>query len=288
MKIAVFYTNSHTSAWSLNLGLVDTLKRMGHEVLAGPIVPGATSISKASVPSFEELQSVDALIVSGPEYLTPYIRALYPNWCELAAPSAAWYHESNHREDKEFHFERFVPFYDFNFFPAPQDAEELKGEFMPFGVDTAMFNQHGDGWCIDCGRGETPARDIDAAFIGLMYPKRVAYYEALPPDIRAKLKVGNLLVQDLDGINIRRSAELYAETLRRIKVFVMMPALSQLVVTKVTEVKACGAYFWEAETKLPANFSEAARAQCTETHELDRLDQRLNAMLEKMGCVLHS
>lgn len=287
MKIAVFFTNSHTAAWSLTLGLTDTLKRMGHEVLAGPLVPGAKSVSKSSVPSFDELTTADAVLVSGPEYLTPYLKALYPDWGKLEVPKAAWYHESNHREDKEFHFEKVMPFYDFNFFPAPQDAEELKGEFLPFGVDTAMFSPRKAGlpmaWS-ELEKAVKSVRDIDLAFIGLMYDKRVEFFKKLPKDIRDRLRIGNCLVQDLDGINIRKSAELYADTLRRTKVFVMMPALSQLVVTKVYEVKACGAYLLEPDAEIDADPSGVAGRECARTLVNDALDKRLDVMLTKMGC----
>jgi hypothetical protein len=47
-------------------------------------------------------------------------------------------------------------------------------------------------------------------------------------------------VLELGGVNPRKTAELYAENIRKIKVFVNLPTLSQLAVTKIYEVAACG------------------------------------------------
>src|SRR5262249_39844222 len=123
------------------------------------------------------------------------------------------------------------------------------------GVDAEMFCP-----CADCGDPEeyhnvthsAPERDIDVAFIGLMYPKRAEFVKQLTPhlgDIKIKFLTGcqserglipAISVFDADGLNIRRSMELLAETYRRIKVFVTFPSLSNVLVAKVLESLACG------------------------------------------------
>ena len=45
MKLACFYPGSLYCAWSLATGLVDTLERMGHEVLPLPIETMSNSLS---------------------------------------------------------------------------------------------------------------------------------------------------------------------------------------------------------------------------------------------------
>jgi len=54
--------------------------------------------------------------------------------------------------------------------------------------------------------------------------------------------VGNIQVHDLGGVRVRETALLYADNLRQIKVFVNLPTLSQLAVTKVYEALACGTF----------------------------------------------
>ena len=84
-----------------------------------------------------------------------------------------------------------------------------------------------------------PVKSIDAAFIGLLYPKRQAFLAELRKQ-GVQLVTGNVQVLELGGVNPRKTAELYAENIRKIKVFVNLPTLSQLAVTKIYEVLACG------------------------------------------------
>ena len=110
--------------------------------------------------------------------------------------------------------------------------------------------------------------------------------------------------------NIRKSAELYADTLRQTKVFLNLPSLSQLLVTKVYEVMACGAMLvapladapmqydpirWlynprqpmDAATLLaslsPEKIQEQARMGCEEVHRNHRLEKRIEIMLSKVS-----
>lgn len=240
MKIAAFYSDSPFAGWVQCEGFVDVLKRMGHEVVAIP-VPPTNQVTQAMADKVNKpIDDCDMVIVSGPEWLRKWIQAFYPNWDKLKCPKVGWYHESFVREDFTLDYKNFEGMFDFHFFPDRADADKYKGEFLPLGVDTDVFSPRRD------------ARDIEVGFIGLMYPKRAQFVQELTPhlgDIKIKYMtacqserglIPAIGVWDADGLNIRRSMELLAETYRRIKVFVTFPSLSNVLVAKVLEAMACG------------------------------------------------
>src|SRR5712671_7274715 len=127
---------------------------MGHQVTKCPIVPADTKISRSKFPNLDDHGMA---LVSGPEYIGKHFRALYP---ERKIPSVAWMHESVEREDYGMlDVDAIKRTADVIFCPARQDTK-YGFEFIPFGVDTAMFYS-----------SEAP-RDIELAFIGMIYPKR--------------------------------------------------------------------------------------------------------------------
>jgi hypothetical protein len=240
LKIAAFYSDSPFAGWVQCEGFADVLRRMGHEVVA-IAVPPVKQITQALADKVNKpIDDCDMVIVSGPEHLRAWIRAFYPNWTKLPCPKVAWYHESFVRDDYTLEYSKFESMFDFHFFPDKTDAEKYNGEFLPLGVDTEIFH---------CGAAE---RDIEVGFIGLMYPKRAKFVEELKPhlgDIKINYMVAcqserglipAIAVWDADGLNIRRSMELLAETYRRINVFVTFPSLSNVLVAKVLESMACG------------------------------------------------
>ena len=291
MRLAVFYPHNPTSAWSVSQGLAETLQRMGNDVVFCPIKPGR-SISRTEFPELEALNECDAVVVSGPEHIRKYLIALYP-WEKVAIPKLGWLHESVRREDYgQLDVEAIKRTADFVFCPARQD-EEFGFDYLPFGVDTAMF------------AAGNRVRDIPLAFIGMMYPKREEWMRThrIP-----ELRIGRCEVTDLDGINVEQSARVYAEQLRRIKVFLNLPSLSQLAVTKVYEAMACGAALITPPVKdsgfvsgehlmfyedNPAGAIEAlrddafreklAKAGCGEVHAKHSLESRLGVMLQKLA-----
>ena len=241
MRIAAFYSDSPFAGWVQCEGFVDVLKRMGHDVV-GIAVPPTTQVTQAMADKVNKpIDDCDMVIVSGPEWLRKWIQAFYPNWAKLKCPKVAWYHESFVREDFTLDYKNFEGMFDFHFFPDRADAEKYKGEFLPLGVDTGMFNV--------CALDE---RDIEVGFIGLMYPKRAEFVRELTPhlgDIQIKYMsacqserglIPAIGVWDADGLNIRRSMLMLAETYRRIKVFVTFPSMSNVLVAKVLESMACG------------------------------------------------
>jgi hypothetical protein len=308
VKLACFYPGSLYCAWSLATGLVDTLQRMGHVVTPIPIESVENSTrgdrnvaltNRRTCPSSDELRGCDGIVLSGPEHMRPELLALYPDWREIDVPKVAWLHETVEREDYgRLPIEAIKELADSTFTPAFQDRR-FEMEWLPFGVDTQVFKPD---WSV--------AKEFDAAFIGLMYPKRVRFMDTLAPllgDIR--VLHANIQVCDLGGLRIRDSAALYAENLRRIKVFVNLPTLCQLAVTKVYEVLACGTFLTTPAIAEHRNFenlqahfyiptrpdqlaesirfclehederNEATRACCEQVHRLHSLESRCEVLV---------
>lgn len=299
MKIATFYSDSPFASWAQSRGFAAVLRRMGHEVVDIPIPPTQRVTVSQVARINKPIEDCELILVSGPEHLRDWINQFYPQWNTLKAPKVGWYHESFIREDYSLNYENFRSMFDYHVFPDKDDAGKYKGEWLPLGVDTEMF------WC-----GNPPdGRNIDCAFIGLMYPKRQRFYEELKPFLKGiplRVANGNILVHDFDGINLERSTELLAETYRRIKVFVAFPSVCNVLVAKILESMASGCYLVAAEQpgiKNYAKYSDAkecakeirealelapyreriARAGCDETHQNHRMELRFQKIFQLIG-----
>lgn len=259
MKIAVFFSDSPFASYAQSQGFPQILERMGHTVTAIGIPP-TKQVKRSDAERINKpIDDCELVIVSGPEHLQGWINQFYPQWKTLKMPKVAYYHESMHaREDYQIDFSQYSGLYDFHCFPDADDAEKYKGLHLPLGVDTEMFTHWKKcgtcgGYAYICPECEVAGgfdtilqkRDIDCAFVGLMYPKRQRFAEALQPHLNGlnvRIANGSILVQDIDGINGRKSAELLAETYRRIKVFVAFPSLCNVLVAKILESMASGCY----------------------------------------------
>jgi glycosyltransferase involved in cell wall biosynthesis len=263
VKIAAFFSDSPYASWGQSQGFAAVLRRMGHEVVDIAIPPVKTVKASQVAKINKPIDECDLVIVSGPEHLKDWIRQFYPEWNKLKAPKVGWYHESfQAREDYKLTYADFEGMFDVHCFPDRDDAQKCKGEWLPLGIDLEMFKDasrieptitlscqnvyEGDKsirWAVgERGVHYESVRDIDAAFIGLMYPKRVRFLESLQPLLDAPLRIvnGSILVQDIDGLNVKRSTELLAETYRRIKVFVAFPSICNVLVAKILEAMASG------------------------------------------------
>src|SRR5439155_26016071 len=140
--------------------------------------------------------------------------------------------ESMTREDRSFsaQFTACAQVFDLLLFPAAQDAEvwnaKEKGRchWQAFGVDTGLFTPHGY-----YGRDDIEAeRDVPIGFLGLIYPKRARFLEALRPHLKdLVILCGNAGVNDIEGVNVEDSAYRLALNLRRLKICLGLPSLSQ-------------------------------------------------------------
>jgi hypothetical protein len=226
--------------------------------------------------------------------------SLYEWKNEVKPPKIFMYHETNRREDQNFGFEDYLQYGDYHFFPAIQDAETFDQEhfakgrsfWLPFGVDTDVFKplkcphcdyglgtilgvrepksgetmfQAQTNYCKVClGSRTAPSpKDIDVGFIGLIYPKRHLYLESLARHVKDGDPIpmtGNVQVLDIDGLAYHDQAMRLAMNYRRIKVFLNLPAYSELITTKVVEVMACGSFM------LTPMLEGAAEPNCIFVH----------------------
>lgn len=314
MKIAAFFSDSPFASWGQSRGFAAVLHRMGHEVVDIAIPPTqrvtASQVARINKP----IEDCELILVSGPEHLRDWINQFYPRWNTLKAPKVGWYHESFVREDYSLNYENFRSMFDYHVFPDKDDAEKYKGEWLPLGVDAEMFTDKPFNFtrevAIRLGHSVKPKeRDIDCAFIGLMYPKRQRFYEELKPFLKGiplRVANGNILVHDFDGINLERSTELLAETYRRIKVFVAFPSVCNVLVAKIVESMASGCYLVATEQpgiKNYAKYSDAkecakeikealaldpyreriALAGCEEVHQNHRMELRFETIFQLIG-----
>lgn len=267
MKIAVLYPESVTCSWNMAHGLVATLKRMGHTVM--PIgLPTESSASegriaqvKAACPPIQLLKDLDLILISGPEHIGPWMDAIYgrPAWGSLDVPKAAWLHETKGRDDYELDFDGFKWCADHWFWTAIQDAEfhdqemfaKRRSWWLPLGVDTNIFrpaltDEQASRMPMSRSLLDAPVKRSPVfccAFIGLVYPKRQAYLNALSRHKHPPIMIGSTgAAHDLHGYHWEEGARLLASNYRQIKVFVNLPALSRVLVSKVVEVMACGTF----------------------------------------------
>jgi hypothetical protein len=217
MKIAVFRVGGVLgAAWSVAGGIPYTLKRMGHEVFDINV--------NDRFPHYDELIAFkpDLIIFSGLEWCYETVRSFYDVALRDLAPMAALYHESLHRDDRDWDFEKFKDLANVHFFPAIQDAEKYNGEWLPFGVDVSIFYPR-------------PVEKIyDVGFIGNLYDKRKDFWNQLTLHIPVKK------IEAPFSYNDFATTYNLADAYQRCKVFINLPSLSRLLVTKVTEVMACG------------------------------------------------
>lgn len=233
MKIVCFYGDNPLASWMLSRGMPSVLRRMGHEVIEIPTL-GTAQVTQSDVERINKPipEDTDLILVSGPEYLLSWIKKFYPQWDKLKMPKACWFHESSVRDDRTCDFSKITPYFDFAFMPNKDDAEQYKGIHLQIGVDAEMFCPHND---------EFQHREIECAFIGTVYEKRRAFLQAMAPRMNGfRFKVGQALVQDVDGVNLVKSVRLLASEYRRIKILLNLPTLSNVLVSKILEASASG------------------------------------------------
>ncbi|RAI55357.1 glycosyltransferase [Roseicella frigidaeris] len=233
-KVAVFHCTARVgSAWCCAEGLSVTLAAMGYQVMdCGH--PGAGG------PPIEALRGADLILLGAVEWYGELLERRYgADWAALPMPKLAWYAESAHRDDRDFPFARYRALADRHYFPAAQDAEEFGGTWLPFGADAVLFAPR-----------PVPKRH-DAAFLGSLYPKRQEFLRRLGLPLTPMAPVA-----DPDPIrSFARLAEAYCST----RIFVNLPALSRLLVTKVTEVMACGTLLLTPAMDHPSGLANMAQ-----------------------------
>jgi hypothetical protein len=270
MRIAYFHTGTILSSWSI-LSMGDTLRAMGHQVFDGPIPTTAhgkvlTTLGqaeyerfRAKVPTLEELESCDAILVAGPEYVGVWLNTLYgkKQWCNLKGCRIGFYLESTNRQDVPIRYERFAEWFDLHYFPDAEDAARFGGKHMKGAIDVDMFRpcllegQPGHVCDRACYARRIAEKKYDAAFVGSLYQKRIDFLcQLLPlmPDV--DFRANGVSVRDVGGECQREWAELLAKNLRQIKVHVGLPSNNnRLTVSRPYETLACGTFLLTYRTE---------------------------------------
>ena len=270
MRIARFNTGTILSSWS-NLAMAGTLRSMGHDVVEGLIPTDGNGAVinrvsqdqfrsvRATMPTLEQRESCDAILVSGPEYIALWLDALYGKdaWRKLRATKVAFFLESSQREDVHFDYGPFLDAYDVHFYPDPRDAERLGGRHILTAVDTRMFKpcvheEEPDHACDEaCYARRMGEKQYPAAFVGTLYPKRMQFLERLLPLIpEVGFRAGGIAVRDLRGECHREWAELLVRNLREMKVHVGLPSNNaQMMVARPFETMAAGTFLLTYKTE---------------------------------------
>ena len=270
MRLAYFHTGTVLSSWSL-FSMGNTLRSMGHEVLEGTIPTNAQGAVvqqlnhveyervRAKMPTLEGLESCEAILVAGPEYVATWLNTLYgqQQWCKLKACRVAFYLESTKRQDARFRFEVFTNWFDLHYFPDPEDAARLGGKHIKYSIDLSMFKpcplegQSGHVCDQACHARRMAEKKYEAAFVGTLYQKRIEFLSRLLPlmpdvDFRAN----GIIVRDLGGECQREWAELLAKNIRQIKVHVALPSNNtSIMVSRPFETMACGTFLLTYDTR---------------------------------------
>jgi len=270
MRIAYFHTGTVLSSWSI-FSMGDTLRSMGHDVLDGIIPTNAhgavlTELGRAEyerfrakIPTLEQLQSCDAILVAGPEYVGVWLNTLYgkKQWCDLKASRVAFYLESSRRQDVQLPYANFADWYDLHYFPDAEDAARFGGKHMRGCIDLAMFKpcllQGQPGHACDqaCHVRRMAEKKYDAAFVGSLYKKRVEFLSQLLPLLpEVDFRANGVTVRDVGGECQREWAELLAKNIRQIKVHVGLPSNNnRMTVSRPYETLACGTFLLTYQTE---------------------------------------
>jgi glycosyltransferase involved in cell wall biosynthesis len=251
--------------------MADTLRAMGHEVLDGMIPTNAQGQvlqnvgredfkrTVALMPTLESLQSCDAILVAGPEYIAIWLNSLYgkDQWCSLKPCRVAFFLESTRRKDIQLGYEPLMGWFDLHYFPDRSDANRLGGHHIKGSVDLVMFRPCEKGTppahiCDQtCYSQRMAAKKYEAAFVGTLYPKRIEFLNKLLPLLSdVDFYANGVTVRDLGGECQREWAELLVKNIRQIKIHVALPSNNMnMMVSRPFETLACGTFLVTYDTK---------------------------------------
>jgi|SRR6185437_1618993 len=258
-KVGLLHPYNVLGGWNAVGGYFNVLKRMGHEVLHFTFPGNVSHHNQPSIlqveklrklaPTIEQLNECDVILSMYHEYTQPWLDIVYgfENWSKIKVPIVAKFDESFCRTDLGLpdRWMELRTWANYFYFPAVQDAERFGGKWMPFAVDTEMFNPR-FGYLKD--------KRYEIGFIGTLYPTRRAYLENLARGAGNDLNfnVGQAVVQDIGGIRSEESMKLLAENYRQLKIFFCLPPMSRLIVEKVFEVMASGTFVMYPKFPAPA------------------------------------
>lgn len=263
MRLAVFHTATILSSWTV-LTASDEFRRMGHEVLEGSIPVDANgavlnnvsreqfAAVRAAMPTAEQLDACDLVLVFGPEYVGRWLNSLYgiDRWRRLRCGArTALYLETSQEAGRNFGYERYRDWYDLHFYPARGDVERFGGFLSPPCVDTRMFcprNPAAPG-----SGGALNEKRYDAGFVGSIYPKRAAFLSQLLPLLDGvDFRTGYVVARDLSGELPALWTRLLVENIRQMGIHVALPSNNvHMTVSRPFETLACGTFLLTYRTQ---------------------------------------
>jgi hypothetical protein len=251
VKLAYFHTNTVLSSWTF-WGAATVMRRMGHEVLDAPIPTNAHGAviknmtrdefaeHARKLPTVNDLSGCDKIIVVGPEYVAPWITTLYgERWRQLSPDRSAVFLESTARADAQLPIEKVGADYTFCYYPDPSDVARFGGFLHRASVDTEKF----------CPDSNTP-KLYDAAFVGTLYPKRVAFLQQLATHLDSTFLVGDVHAHDIGGECQELWTSLYVRNIRQMRIHAALPSNNPMPVSRPYETLACGTFLIES-CRLP-------------------------------------
>ena len=269
MRVAYFHTGTILSSWSI-YSIGATLRSMGHEVFEGTIPTnfhgavvnnlgrGDFDRIRAKMPTLQELESCDAILVAGPEYVAVWLNTLYgkEQWCKLKARRIALYLESTERQDAKFRYDIFADWYDEHYFPDRDDVARFHGKPLDGFIDlrcSSPASTRASRPFMRSGlhRPAMAEKKYHAAFVGSLYPKRMQFLNELLPLISGiDFYANGVAVRDLSGECHREWAELLAKNIRQIKIHVALPSNNiKMMVARPFETMACGTFLLTYRTE---------------------------------------
>lgn len=249
MNIAYFHTNTILSSWTIWNG-AKILRSLGHRVWDAAIptdVNGAVvnQISqddfahcRRQLPSREQLQAFDVLIVAGPEYIDHWLDALYGNnWPSLVPNRIGLFLESTQRTGFERRIERTKNNYTHCYYPDLNDAARFAGHWHRPHIDTEKFRP-----------APEHQKKYGAAFVGSLYQSRIELLQQVQQYLPEQIRAAFVCCHDLAGECHALWTGLYRRDIWEMRVHIGLPSNNPMPVSRPFETLACGTFLLESTT----------------------------------------
>ncbi len=215
MRIGVLHLSNSGNSWNMSEGVINTLRRMGHEVLTALCIYDSPHLSQR--PN-SDWSCLDFVLVFEAEYLPIEF------WRDLTPPRALWFTETAGRCDVRFEgqYIKRLALSRYAFFPALQDARTYGRVWLPHRVDIEMFRPLGSDKSIDIG------------YFGQVYERRRALWNAIQAAGIQVTRIDRELCERVE------SNQRLVQAINRCRMILALPSYSHSFTTRPVETMACG------------------------------------------------